>query len=67
VLNLQAPNLVIDGYSIPVKDCTLISGLMGIDVLEGIKIEEKELNPDVFHPPAGYRRVTLQHPEESNR
>lgn len=48
------------GFSILVKDYAITSGLKAIDVLEVKKIERKELNKEIFLPPAGYERVVPQ-------
>ena len=48
------------GFSILVKDYAITSGLKAIDVLEVKKIERKELNREIFLPPAGYERVVPQ-------
>jgi hypothetical protein len=46
------------GFSIRVRDYTTTNDRKGIDVLEVKKIERKELKPEVFHPPAGYQKIT---------
>lgn len=52
------------GYPIVVKDYTITYGLRGIDVLEVIKLEKKELADEVFLPPSGYQRII---PESSKK
>jgi len=46
------------GYPVLVKDYTMTYGLGAIDRVEVKKIEKKELNDEVFLPPAGYQRIT---------
>jgi hypothetical protein len=52
------------GYPIVVKDYAITYGLRGIDVLEVIKLEKKELADEVFLPPSGYQRII---PESSKK
>lgn len=49
-------------YGIPIliKDHSMTYGLGGINVLEVIKLEKKELGNDVFMPPGDYKRVVLE-------
>ena len=51
------------GYPIVVKDYTITYGLRGIDVLEVIKLEKKELADEVFLPPNGYQRIIPEQPK----
>jgi len=52
------------GFPILVKDYTIAHGLGGVDVLEGKKLEKKELKDEVFLPPKGYQRIV---PEPSKK
>jgi hypothetical protein len=52
------------GYPILVKDYTITHGLGGVDVLEVKRIEQRELEDEVFLPPKGYQRVI---PEPSKK
>lgn len=52
------------GYPILVKDYTITYGLRGIDVLEVIRFEKRELSDEVFLPPSGYQRII---PEPSKK
>jgi len=51
------------GYPILVKDYTITYGLRGIDVLEVIKLEKKDLADEVFLPPSGYQRIIPEQPK----
>jgi hypothetical protein len=52
------------GYPVLVKDYTITYGLGGMNVLEVLRMEKKELKDDVFLPPNGYQRII---PEPSRR
>lgn len=52
------------GYPILVKDYAITYGLRGIDVLEVIKLEKKELTDEVFLPPSGYKRIIPEPPKK---
>jgi hypothetical protein len=52
------------GYPILVRDYAITHGLQGINVLEVIKAEKKELKDEVFLPPSDYRRIV---PEPSKK
>jgi hypothetical protein len=45
------------GFPVLIKDYTMTYGLGAIDRVEVKKIEKKELNDQVFLPPAGYQRI----------
>jgi hypothetical protein len=52
------------GYSVLIKDYTIAYGLGGMNVLEVLKAEKKELKDEIFLPPTGYRRIV---PEPSEK
>lgn len=52
------------GFPILVKDHTVTHGLGPIDVLEVKKLERKELEDEVFLPPAGYQRIIPEIPKK---
>jgi len=53
-------------YGIPIliKDHSLTYGLGGINVLEVIKLEKKELEEEVFMPPGDYKKVIVENTEK---
>ena len=52
------------GYPVVIKDYVITGGLAGINVLEILKMEKKELKDEIFLPPRGYQRIT---PEPSKK
>jgi hypothetical protein len=52
------------GYPVLVKDYTVTHGLGGLNVLEVLRMEKKELKDEVFLPPNGYQRIV---PEPSRK
>jgi hypothetical protein len=52
------------GFPILVKDHTMTYGLGPMDRLEVKKIEKKELEKEVFLPPAGYQRIVPKSPQK---
>lgn len=52
------------GFPVLIKDYVITYGLGAIDRVEVKKIEKKELNDEVFLPPAGYQKVI---PETSKK
>lgn len=52
------------GFPILIKDYTITYGLGPIDRLEVKKIEKKELEKEVFLPPAGYQRIFPKSPHK---
>ena len=47
------------GFPIVVKDYAIIDGSEGLSVVEVKKLEQKELNEELFLPPKGYERVLV--------
>jgi hypothetical protein len=47
------------GFPIVVKDYAIIDGSEGLSVVEVKKLEQKELNEELFLPPKGYERVQV--------
>ncbi len=47
------------GFPIVVKDYAIIHGSEGLSVVEVKKLEQKELNEELFLPPKGYERVLV--------
>lgn len=47
------------GFPIVVKDYAIIHGSEGVSVVEVKKLEQKELNEEIFMPPKGYERVLV--------
>jgi hypothetical protein len=47
------------GFPIAVKDYAIIHGSEGVSVVEVKKLEQKELNEELFLPPKGYERVLV--------
>jgi hypothetical protein len=45
------------GYSVLIKDYSIAYGVGGMNVLEVLKAEKRELKEEIFLPPAGYRRI----------
>lgn len=52
------------GFPILIKDYTMTYGLGAVDRLEVKKIERKELEKEVFLPPAGYQRIVPESPKK---
>jgi hypothetical protein len=52
------------GFPILVKDYSITYGSGGMDVLEVKKLERKELEDEVFLPPAGYQRIIPGSPKK---
>ncbi|OGP96704.1 MAG: hypothetical protein A2157_15870 [Deltaproteobacteria bacterium RBG_16_47_11] len=52
------------GFPILIKDYTTTYGLGAVDRLEVKKIEKKELEKEVFLPPAGYQRIVPKYPHK---
>jgi Domain of unknown function (DUF4412) len=52
------------GFPILIKDYTMTYGLGAMDRLEVKKIEKKELEKDVFLPPAGFQRIVPKSPQK---
>jgi hypothetical protein len=48
------------GFPIVVKDYAIIHGSEGLSVVEVKKLEQKELNEELFLPPKGYERVLVR-------
>jgi len=52
------------GFPILIKDYTTTYGLGAVDRLEVKKVEKKELEQEVFLPPAGYQRIVPKSPKK---
>jgi len=52
------------GFPILIKDYTMTYGLGAIDRVEVKKIEKKELEKEVFLPPAGYQKIVPKSPKK---
>ena len=52
------------GFPILIKDYTMTYGLGAIDRVEVKKIEKKELEKEVFLPPAGYQKIVPKSPHK---
>jgi len=52
------------GFPILIKDYTMTYGLGAIDRVEVRKMEKKELEKEVFIPPAGYRKIVPESPKK---
>jgi len=52
------------GFPILIKDYTMTYGLGAIDRVEVRKMEKKELEKEVFLPPAGYQKIVPESPKK---
>jgi len=52
------------GFPILIKDYTMTYGLGAIDRVEVKKMEKKELEKEVFLPPAGYQKIVPEFPKK---